>query len=52
MSADLHTRSYVRPVQVLPNKNLTFGVGANMEYYGSLKNNEFNIAAFLQVALF
>lgn len=33
-------------------KEFTFGVGANMKYYGPLKHNENNIAAFLQVALF
>lgn len=52
MSADLHTRSYLRARAGLTINEFTFGVGANMEYYGPLKHNENNIGAFLQVALF
>jgi hypothetical protein len=52
MSADLHTRSYLRARAGVTVKEFTFGVGANMEYYGPFKQNENNIGAFLQVALF
>lgn len=52
MSADLHTRSYLRARAGVTHKEFTFGLGANMEYYGPLKHNENNIGAFLQVALF
>lgn len=52
LSADLHTRSYLRARAGLTHKEFTFGLGANMEYYGPLKHNENNIGAFLQVALF
>lgn len=52
MSADLHTRRYVRARAGVTHKEFTFGIGANMEYYGPQKHNENNIGAFLQVALF
>lgn len=52
VSADLHTRSYLRARAGVTVKEFTFGVGANMEYYGPLKHNENNIGGFLQVALF
>lgn len=52
MSSDLHTRSYIRGRAGLTYKEFTFGIGANMEYYGPLKHNENNIGGFLQVALF
>jgi len=52
VSADLHARSYLRARAGVTHKEFTFGLGANMEYYGPLKLNENNFGAFLQVALF
>ncbi|WP_184875140.1 hypothetical protein [Kaistella daneshvariae] len=52
MSADLHARSYVRARAGVTHNEFTFGVGASMEYYGPLQQNENNFGAFLQVALF
>ena len=52
MSEDLHTRSYLRARAGVTIKEFTFGVGANLEYYGPLKHQETNIGGFLQVALF
>jgi len=52
VSADLHARSYLRARAGVTHKEFTFGLGANMEYYGPLKHNENNFGAFLQVALF
>ena len=48
----LHARSYLRARAGVTHKEFTFGLGANMEYYGPLKHNENNFGAFLQVALF
>ena len=50
--ADLHARSYLRARAGLTHKEFTFGLGANLEYYGPLKHNQNNFGAFLQVALF
>lgn len=52
LSEDLHTRSYLRARVGATIREFTFGVGANLEYYGPLKHNENNVGAFLQVALF
>ncbi|KIA83055.1 hypothetical protein OA84_05725 [Kaistella solincola] len=52
VSAHLHARSYLRARAGVTHKEFTFGLGANMEYYGPLKHNENNFGAFLQVALF
>lgn len=51
-AADLHTRSYIRSRAGLTYKEFTFGLGANVEYYGPTKHKETNIGGFLQVALF
>lgn len=51
-AADLHTRSYIRSRVGLTYKEFTFGVGANVEYYGPTRHKETNIGGFLQVALF
>ncbi len=52
MTADLHTRSYIRSRVSFTYKEFTFGAGANLEYYGPLKLKQSNIGGFLQVALF
>ncbi len=52
MKDDFHARSYIRGRVGLTYKEFTFGVGANMEYYGPMKHNENNIGGFLQVLLF
>lgn len=52
MTADLHTRSYIRSRVGFTYKEFTFGAAANLEYYSPLKHNQSNIGGFLQVALF
>ncbi len=52
IKADFHARSYIRARAGLTYKEFTFGVGANVEYYGPTKHNENNIGGFLQVLLF
>lgn len=47
-----HRRSYIRARAGLSYKEIAFGVGANIEYYGPLKHNENNIGVFTKIMLF
>jgi hypothetical protein len=49
---DMHGRSYVRARAGLSYREIAFGVGANIEYYGPLKLNENNIGVFTKIMLF
>lgn len=52
LSDNFHAGSYVRARAGLTHGDITFGLGANFEYYGPLKHNENNIGGFVQVLLF
>ncbi|PKB18777.1 hypothetical protein [Flavobacterium sp. 5] len=47
-----HGRSYIRARAGLSYKEIAFGAGANIEYYGPMKHNENNIGFFTNVLLF
>ncbi|MEN2399387.1 hypothetical protein GKZ90_0006340 [Flavobacterium sp. MC2016-06] len=47
-----HGRSYIRSRAGLSYKEISFGAGANIEYYGPMKQNENNIGFFTNVLLF
>ena len=52
LADDFHARSYIRARAGLKHGDITFGLGANFEYYGPLKYNENNIGGFVQILLF
>lgn len=47
-----HGRSYMRARAGLSYKEISFGIGANIEYYGPMKHNENNIGFFTKILLF
>lgn len=47
-----HARSYLVARAGLNYREFTFGVGANIDYYGPVRRNENNIGVFLSVQLF
>lgn len=47
LADDFHARSYIRARAGLMHGDITFGLGANFEYYGPLKHNENNIGGFV-----
>lgn len=49
---DMQTRSYVMGRAGLSYKEITFGVGTNIDYYGPEKHNENSIGGFLSFLLF
>lgn len=49
---DMQTRSYVMTRAGLSYKEITFGIGTNVDYYGPEKHNENSIGGFLSFLLF
>lgn len=47
-----HARSYIMARAGFSIKEFTFGIGTNIDYYGSIKHNENSVGAFISCLLF
>lgn len=52
MNIEKHSRSYIQARAGVSYKELTFGAGTNIDYYGPTKHNENSFGGFLSVLLF
>lgn len=52
VSQDIHARSYIMARAGITLKDITFGVGANFDFYGPTKVTDQNIGGFVNINLF